>query len=144
MIRTLEFVIEDNEEYSYQSYKYRHLKDQQELNDLIAYKTNITTTELGDKFLPNREGDREPNEFLLRKFGIETVESMTKYKDFLLKTPYRKRMYYTGINIVYKTKDKKVQPVDEADRVGNVPRGRRDQYKRSKARDVPQEQFKRY
>ena len=54
------------------------------------------------------------------------MESTTKYKDFLLKTPYRKRMYYTGINVVYKTKDKKVQPVNEANRVGNVPRGQRD------------------
>jgi len=104
----LEFVIEDDKEYSCQSCKHRHLKDQQELDDLIAYKTNITTTELGDKFLPNRGGDGEPDEFLSRKFGIETVESTTEYEDFLLKTPYRKRMCYTRINAVYKTKDKKV------------------------------------
>ena len=65
-------------------------------------------TELRDKFLPNREEDRELNDFLLRKFKIEIVESTTKYKDFLLKTPYRKRMYYTRINVVYNTKDKKV------------------------------------
>ena len=66
------------------------------------------TTELEDKFLPNRGGDREPDKFLSRKFRIETVESTTEYKDFLLKTPYRKRIYYAGINVVYKTKDKKV------------------------------------
>ncbi len=72
------------------------------------------------------------------------MESTTEYEDFLLKTPYRKRMCYAGINAAYKTKDKKVQPVDEADGVGNVPGGRRDWYERSKARDVPQEQFGRY
>ncbi len=66
------------------------------------------TTELEDKFLSNRGENREPNDFLLRKFRIKTIESMTKYKDFLLKTPYRKRMYYARINVVYKTKDKKV------------------------------------
>ncbi len=136
-IRTLEFVIDNDKEYSCQSCKYRHLKDQQELDDLIAYKANIITTELRDKFLPNREEDREPDDFLSRKFRIKIVESITEYKDFLLKTPYRKRIYYTRINIVYKTKDKKVQLVDKANRVGNVPRGQRDQYKRSKVHDVP-------
>ena len=144
MIRTLEFIIDNNKEYSYQSCKYRHLKDQQELDDLIAYKANITITKLKDKFLLNRERDREPNDFLLRKFKIEIIESITKYKDFLLKTPYRKRIYYTRINIIYKTKDKKAQLVNKSNRVENVLRGQRDQYKRSKTRDVPQEQFRRY
>ena len=61
------------------------------------------TTKLRDKFLPNRGGDGEPE-----KFETETVDFITKYKDYLLKRPYRKRMCYAGINTMYKTKDKKV------------------------------------
>ncbi len=36
---------------------------------------------------------------------------------------YRKKIYYIRINIVYKTKDKKVQLVNKANKVRNVPRG---------------------
>ncbi len=50
--------------------------------------------------------------------------------------PYRKKIYYTRINVVYKTKDKKVQLVNKANRVGNISRGKRDQYKRSKVYNI--------
>ncbi len=43
-----------------------------------------------------------------------------------LLSPYRKRPRCFRINVAYKTKDKKVQLVDKADRIGNTPRGRRD------------------
>ena len=46
--------------------------------------------------------------------------------------------------MTYKTKDKKVQSINKANRIDNIPRGQRDQYKRSKLRGTPQEQFGKY
>ena len=38
--------------------------------------------------------------------------------------------------MAYKTKDKKVQPINKANRIGNISRDQRDQYKRSKLRET--------
>ena len=40
-----------------------------------------------------------------------------------LPSPYQKRTKSYIINTVYKTKDKKVQPVDKADKRGEKPKG---------------------
>ena len=45
---------------------------------------------------------------------------------------------------MYKLKAKKVQLVNEADEIGNSLGGRDDWYKRSKARDTPQQQVGEY
>lgn len=61
-------------------------------------------------------------------------------------SPYRKRKTprYAQVAAAYKTKDKKIQPVDEADGIGKPPGGRRDWYERAKLRETPQEQFGKY
>ena len=38
--------------------------------------------------------------------------------------------------MTYKTKDKKVQPINKSNRIGNIPRDQRDQYKRSKLKET--------
>jgi hypothetical protein len=58
-----------------------------------------------------------------------------------LPSPYRKRTKSYAVNVVYKTKDKKVQLVDKVDEVEAKPDRRRDWYDRSKARDIVQKQF---
>src|SRR5215469_10662654 len=99
MIKTLEFIIDDKE-YSYYSYKYRHLEEK-ELYDFMTTKANITT-KLKDKFFLIKRRNREPSDFLLKEFRIKTINFITKYKDFLLKSLYRKKTCYAKINVVYK------------------------------------------
>jgi hypothetical protein len=49
---------------------------------------------------------------------------------------YRKRTKSYTVNIAYKTKDKKVQPVNKINEKDEKLKGRRDWYNRSKARDI--------
>jgi hypothetical protein len=69
------------------------------------------------------------------------------------RSPYRSRQQISEgrpleriaeVNTMYKTKDKKIRPVDQADSIGSTPGGRLDWYERSKARDIPQKQEGRY
>ena len=53
-----------------------------------------------------------------------------------LPNPYQKRTKSYAVNIAYKIKDKKVQPVNKADEKGKKPRGQRDQYNQLKVRDI--------
>ena len=53
-----------------------------------------------------------------------------------LPNPYWKRTKSYVVNVAYKTKDKKVQPVNKADEKGEKPRGQRDQYNQLKVRDI--------
>ena len=45
-----------------------------------------------------------------------------------LPNPYWKRTKSYAVNIAYKTKDKKVQLVNKANKKGEKPKGQRDQY----------------
>ena len=57
---------------------------------------------------------------------MEFWEFTTEFDVEKAPCPYRKRTKCVQINAAYKTKDKKVQPVDEADGIGNTPGGKRD------------------
>ena len=48
------------------------------------------------------------------------------------------------VNTMYKPKGKKVQLVNISNRTGDTPSGRRDQYLRSKERNIPQEYVSKY
>jgi hypothetical protein len=54
------------------------------------------------------------------------LDLLTDFDLEYLPSPYWKRTKSYVVNVAYKTKDKKVQPVDKADKKGNKPRGRRD------------------
>jgi hypothetical protein len=69
------------------------------------------------------------------------MDFSTDFDSEHLPSPYRKRTKSYVVNAAYKTKDKKVQPVNKADEKGEKPGGRRDWYDRSKARDTAQEQI---
>ena len=80
---------------------------------------------LKDKFLLKGGVDRVHH--IPLTLDLDFLDFLTTYKIGRLPCPYRKRRTRCfQVNAAYKTKDKKVQPVDEADRVGNTPRGRRD------------------
>jgi hypothetical protein len=91
----------------------------------------------------------DPTDDLTDGETVNFSSEIQKYLDFStdfdlehLPSPYQSRgvRAYT-VNGAYKTKDKKVQPVDQADEEGKKPGGRRDWYSRSKTRDTPQEQI---
>jgi hypothetical protein len=65
---------------------------------------NSESTDLTDTYLD-----------LLTDFNLEYLPSL-----------YWKRTKSYIVNIAYKTKDKKVQPVDKVDKKGDKPRGQRD------------------
>ncbi|EKD16861.1 gag-pol polyprotein [Drepanopeziza brunnea f. sp. 'multigermtubi' MB_m1] len=68
--------------------------------------------------------------------------------DYWNSTPYRTRKEISSDSAkvfgMYKTKDKKIKPVDEADGVRAAPGSKVDWYELSKAKDTPQEQVGEY
>jgi hypothetical protein len=54
------------------------------------------------------------------------IDFSTDFDSEHLPSPYRKRTKSYIVNAAYKTKDKKVQPVNKADEKGEKLRGRRD------------------
>ena len=70
---------------------------------------------------------------------MKTIRFIINYEDLEPRLLYRTKIYFANIGAAYKTKVKKVQLVDEADGIGKVPGGVADWYKRSKAKDTPQE-----
>ena len=92
--------------------------------------------ELKDKFISKRGdellhhcdnppyfSDRNPESMDL----IDTyLDLSTDFNLEYLPSPYRRRTKSYVVNAAYKTKDKKVQPVDKADEKGDKPGGRRD------------------
>ena len=100
--------------------------------DSIDNLTDLTdfTDNSGDRAKPRLISDIQ-----------EYLDFSTDFDAEHLPNPYRtKRTTRTyAVNAAYKTKDKKVQPVNKADDTGKTPGGRRDWYNRSKTRDTPQE-----
>jgi hypothetical protein len=68
----------------------------------------------------------------------------TRRKGLRRFTNWREQHKTIDVNTAYKKKAQKVQPVDANDGTGDGPGGRRDWYKRSRARDTPQEHTGKY
>ena len=122
-------------------------------DDSVESRTEISIKEYLHQSYIQREfciwtADFEDSEALLEGSQITNPESTfdftTDYENLELGNPFRPNEQTCQVWTMYKSKAKKVQPVDEADGIGDPPGGRDDWYERSKARDTPQQQVGEY